>query len=136
MEPTRTESEPAVTQPAVTQPWHENMEMLSRSSETPQTKLPGIIHKCQVKHRTQLVQDFFAAQRIRTLKQTEIIRRGCTRRMIKSELAGAHTWITGVSPLYRRETVAAAESRPEVAQAIKRNLEARALGGIHHQGSI
>ena len=48
MEPTRTESEPAVTQPAVTQPWHENMEMLSRSSETPQTKLPGIIHKCQV----------------------------------------------------------------------------------------
>ena len=118
------------------QSWHENMEIFCQASETSQTRLPRAIQKCQVKHRTQLLQEFLATQGIRTLNRPEIMRRGWTRRMIKSELAGEHTWISDTNSLYQRETVEAMESRPEINQAIERNLEARALGGIDHQGSL
>ena len=118
------------------QSWHENMEIFFHSSETPGTKLPRVIRKCQAKHRTQLLQEFLAAQGIRTLNRLEIMRLGWTRGMIKSELAGEHTWISGINSLYRRETVEAMESRPEINRAIERNLEARELDDIDHQGSL
>ena len=70
------------------QSWHENMEIFFHSSETSRTKIPRVIQKCQVKHRTQLLQEFLAAQGIRTLNRLEIMQQGWTHRMIKSELVG------------------------------------------------
>ena len=77
-----------------------------------------------------------AAQGIRLLNRESLQRRGWTRSMIRNELEPKEEGITGTNPLYLTQRVELAEARPDIARAISRNLEARALGGIGHQGSL
>ena len=77
-----------------------------------------------------------AAQGVRLLDRESLLRRGWTRSMIRNELGPKEEGIIGTHPLYLTQRVELAEDRPDIARAIRRNLEARALGGIGRQGSL
>ena len=117
-------------------PWTGNKELGIPPGPETDTRIPKGIRKCHTKHRTQLFQEFMAGQGIRLLDPESLLRRGWTRSMIHNELGPRGDNIAGTHPLYLTQRVELAETRPDIARAISRNLEARALGGMSHQGGL
>ena len=117
-------------------PWADNKELGIPPGPETDTSIPKGIRRCHTKHRTQLFQEFMAAQGIRLLDRESLLRRGWTRGMIRNELGTRGDSIHGTYPLYLTQRVEMVETRPDIARAISQNLEARALGGITHQGSL
>ena len=97
---------------------------------------PSSIHRCQRRHYTQLLQEFLAAQGVHLHTIPNLIQRGWTKRMIREELAEHQQSLHGAHIMYPRDVIEDLENRSDIAKAVARNLEARAMGGFGHVGSI
>ena len=117
-------------------PWREDhlIELDMREFRPP--RLPRVIRRCQTRHRTVLIQEFFFTQGVKLLGRPELVKRGWTRRMVIEQLRERRLMIRGIRELYSERDVLEAESRPETADLLRRNLEARRDGGWGRQGSI